>query len=118
MESFDQRRQSVQQFCGIVARQINFQAGAINDMYGPTATDPSFEAIVVSMESLSGGRAVNAKRAENGLQPLYIYVIDLLSGLRWSAASGRTTGDREKLGSTEIREWINHSRSNSTQSIQ
>lgn len=106
MESFEERQQSVRQFCKTIGKQIDFQTGAINDIYGPTATEPSYQAIVVSMESLSGGRAVNAKRLENGLRPLYIYVIDVVSGLR-------SSGGKDKLGSTEIREWINHSRTNS-----
>jgi pantetheine-phosphate adenylyltransferase len=29
----------------------------INDIYGPTATDPNIQALVVSKETVSGGKA-------------------------------------------------------------
>lgn len=96
MEPIEQRIRSVLDFCKIFASHLAVDVVPINDIYGPTATVPSINAIVVSEESLQGGRAVNEKRRENGLNPLYIYVIDVISGV---VSDG-------KLGSTNLRQLV------------
>ncbi|XP_034187978.2 bifunctional Phosphopantetheine adenylyltransferase - Dephospho-CoA kinase [Osmia lignaria lignaria] len=51
----------------------------INDMYGPTKSDPSFEMIVVSEETKRGGDKVNEIRVKNNLNKLDIHIIKLIS---------------------------------------
>ena len=51
----------------------------INDMYGPTKSDPSFEMIVVSEETKRGGDKVNEMRVKNNLNKLDVHIIKLIS---------------------------------------
>lgn len=51
----------------------------INDMYGPTKSDPSFEMIVVSEETKRGGDKVNEMRVKNNLNKLDIHIVKLIS---------------------------------------
>jgi phosphopantetheine adenylyltransferase len=59
----------------------------------PAATDPGFEAIVVSEETIPGAEAINATRAQLGFQPLVIVVVGLIA----------PQPGAEKLSSTELR---------------
>lgn len=47
----------------------------LHDPYGPTITEPSFEAIVVSSETLMGANMINKLRQEKGYPKLEILVI-------------------------------------------
>ncbi|MBS7606622.1 phosphopantetheine adenylyltransferase [Candidatus Bathyarchaeota archaeon] len=50
----------------------------LSDPYGPAATSPEMEAIVVSRETEARAREINAVRMKNGLKPLEIIVIDMV----------------------------------------
>jgi hypothetical protein len=66
-------------------------------MYGPSGDRANLEAIVVSEETASGGPAVNAKRAENGVGKLEVVVVKL--------ASATSSKPEDKLSSTAIRKY-------------
>ena len=51
----------------------------IFDGYGPTAWDDDIQALVVSQETLGGGKAVNKLRGEKELPLLDIFVIDVIA---------------------------------------
>jgi phosphopantetheine adenylyltransferase len=51
---------------------------AISDPFGPTITDKSISALVVSAETRGGGHAVNKKREELGWPPLEVFEVDVL----------------------------------------
>jgi len=70
----------------------------ISDPFGPTITDESVSALVVSGETRSGGQAVNDKRKEKGWPSLQVFEVDVL------AASENEVTD--KMSSTKIREQI------------
>ncbi|KAF2788139.1 pantetheine-phosphate adenylyltransferase family protein-like protein [Melanomma pulvis-pyrius CBS 109.77] len=70
------------------------------DPFGPTITDESISALVISLETRSGGAAVNSKRAEKGWDPLEVFEVAVLD------ASEEESVDetfQSKLSSTEIR---------------
>lgn len=70
------------------------------DPFGPTITDESISALVISLETRSGGMAVNNKRAEKGWDPLEVFEVAVLD------ASEEESVDetfQSKLSSTEIR---------------
>ena len=48
------------------------------DPYGPTVTDSSIEAIIVSRETEPTAHAINAKRQEKGMPALKVIVIDMV----------------------------------------
>lgn len=52
---------------------------AINDMYGPTKEDPTFDMIVVSEETKRGGNKVNEMRVQKNLTELDIHVVKLVT---------------------------------------
>ena len=56
---------------------LNF--AEIRDPFGPTITNQSITALVVSAETRKGGHAVNMKRAEKGWSALDVYEVDVLS---------------------------------------
>lgn len=57
------------------------------------ATDPEFDAIVVSEETIPGAEAINRTRAQLGFQPLIIAVVGLVASERRAV----------KLSSTDLR---------------
>eukprot|EP01135_Chromosphaera_perkinsii_P003813 Nk52_evm6s256 gene=Nk52_evmTU6s256 len=76
----------------------------IFDPYGPAATDPQLDAIVVSLETEKGGEAVNRKRAENGLDSLCVEVIDFVGAETSSQGNQHSAIGEHKLSSTMLRE--------------
>ena len=50
----------------------------ISDPFGPTVTERSISALIVSGETRSGGKAVNNKREEKAWEPLEIFEVDVL----------------------------------------
>ncbi|TVY91928.1 Uncharacterized protein LAWI1_G002461 [Lachnellula willkommii] len=85
------------------ASSITIECVEIQDPFGPTITDESVTALVVSGETRSGGQAVNDKREEKGWKPVDIFEVDVLD------AEGTEDGDikaesfESKISSTEIR---------------
>ncbi|KAI4177515.1 MAG: hypothetical protein LQ346_007691 [Caloplaca aetnensis] len=77
----------------------------IFDPFGPTITDESITALVLSEETRAGGKAVNEKRAERGWPALDIFEVNVLDMSDQSAGtSNKETQDfQNKISSTEIR---------------
>jgi pantetheine-phosphate adenylyltransferase len=99
----------------------------IHDVYGPTATDPNIQALVVSKETASGGKAgkcfngscciacmcsfigvqVDKCREEKGLPPLKTFVIDVISHNSGQLEAEDVEALKQaKMSSTYVRQWI------------
>ena len=77
----------------------------IADPFGPTITDPSITALVLSAETRSGGEAVNDKRSEAGWSDLEVFEVEVLDqGESQQADVGNNF--ESKLSSTAIRQKI------------
>ncbi|CAG8539608.1 7573_t:CDS:2 [Paraglomus brasilianum] len=104
MESLDTRIENVQKFLNKIKRGLTYEVVPIYDIYGPTATDPEIEALVVSKETLEGANLINKERALNALPPLEFAVIEVIS------STSTTLKDEDlknlKLSSTFLREYI------------
>lgn len=74
----------------------------ISDPFGPTITDESISALVVSKETHSGGEAVNAERVKKGWAKLDIFEVDVLE-LRTDDPDVPAENFDSKISSTEIR---------------
>ncbi|KAI5286228.1 hypothetical protein KEM54_006953 [Ascosphaera aggregata] len=74
----------------------------ISDLYGPTITDQSITALVVSGETRAGGKAVNKKRREKGWKELEIFEVDVLN-LENEDTDASQESFESKISSTEIR---------------
>ena len=75
----------------------------ISDAFGPTITDESVSALIVSAETRSGGQAVNEKRAEKGWQELEVFEVDVLDAVEEGHADDAEKVFESKISSTEIR---------------
>lgn len=74
----DQRIHDVTNFLKDIDHSLKYEVVPIADPFGPTATDPDMDLIVVSQETLRGGEKVNELRQKNNLNILDIYCIKLL----------------------------------------
>lgn len=70
------------------------------DPFGPTITDKDISALVLSLETRSGGAAVNKKRNEQGWDPLEVFEVAVLDA---SEEDNVDETFQTKLSSTEIR---------------
>ncbi len=79
----------------------------IFDPYGPTIADPQITALVVSIETRAGGKAVNDKRTGKGWQPLEVFEVDVVDADEDKEGDeGPQDGFESKISSTEIRARI------------
>ncbi|KAL0929663.1 pantetheine-phosphate adenylyltransferase family protein [Colletotrichum truncatum] len=83
----------------IVVECVEFQ-----DVYGPTTSMPEIEALVVSGETRSGGKAVNDKRISQGWKALETYEVDVLDAHDLGDEAARTDDFANKISSTAIRQ--------------
>ncbi|KAH8748849.1 pantetheine-phosphate adenylyltransferase family protein-like protein [Hyaloscypha finlandica] len=84
--------------CSIIIECVEIQ-----DPFGPTITDESVTALVVSGETRSGGKAVNDKRAEKGWKHLDVFEVDVLNAGETEQGASQTEVFSSKISSTAIR---------------
>ena len=76
----------------------------ISDPFGPTITDESITALVISGETRAGGKAVNDKRTSKGWQVLEVYEVDVLDQSTDEGIMEDAGKDfQSKISSTDIR---------------
>ncbi|KAI8866134.1 hypothetical protein GQ42DRAFT_112298, partial [Ramicandelaber brevisporus] len=117
LESMSARTQNVRDFLYLVRHGTatiphdcyeGILVGPIADVAGPTATDPTFDGVVVSEETVSGANAINEIRAKNAaemgidMKPLEQLVIDII-GNDGKNQVGKHDWPALKLSSTAIR---------------
>jgi phosphopantetheine adenylyltransferase len=85
------------------AHSITLECIEIQDAYGPTVTDETVTALVVSGETRSGGQSINEKRAEKGWKPLEIYEVDVLDAEDKLDSATKTENFASKISSTALR---------------
>lgn len=96
LQTYEEREATTLEYLKSVNPSAKVVAGPLHDAVTPplAATDPDFQAIVVSEETIDGAEKINAVRASLGFQPLVIVVIGLLG----------TDDGHDKLSSTHLRE--------------
>ena len=102
--STQDRIENVKEFLHTVRRGLEYIVVPITDPYGPTITEPSVQALVVSKETEKGGDACNTERAKRDFPPLAIRTIDVISSDS-TAVDGQDMSAL-KISSTWIREYI------------
>lgn len=83
---------------------ITVQCVMIQDAFGPTITLEQIDALVVSGETRSGGKAVNDKRAEKGWKPLHVFEVHVLDAEEIAEGATKTENFASKISSTAIRQ--------------
>jgi phosphopantetheine adenylyltransferase len=74
IESTEKRLKNVENYLNLVKRNIQYEVVPITDPFGPTVTDPTIDALVVSKETLKGGDLGNLLMA----QIYYMYISKIL----------------------------------------
>lgn len=87
----------------LVASSITIECVEIQDPFGPTITDESVTALVVSGETRSGGQAVNEKRLQKGWNALEVFEVDVLDAQDSDTDGSKVDDFSSKISSTEIR---------------
>ncbi|MCJ1308888.1 hypothetical protein MMC25_002543 [Agyrium rufum] len=93
----------------ILQSGLTIHCEEISDAYGPTITDESIQALVLSGETRTGGKAVNDKRVEKGWEPLDIFEVDVLDPSEESEELGSSEDAADysgKISSTSIRKRL------------
>ncbi|OAV94902.1 hypothetical protein, variant [Puccinia triticina 1-1 BBBD Race 1] len=106
LESLEERQNTVRSFLERVGPQdLQIETPRLKDVYGPTASDPDIDALLVSQETLPGAQAIDDIRIQNGLNPLARYVIDVISDHQTFLPDNHDL-KQLKISSTHIRAWI------------
>ncbi|ETN66853.1 bifunctional coenzyme A synthase [Anopheles darlingi] len=93
----EQRIATLEQLLQDIDPTLRYEVVPIVDPFGPTATDPNMDLIVVSTETARGGAKVNELRTKNGLNELQVHTIELLD-------DEATIEDKEdKISSSNLR---------------
>lgn len=76
---FEQRKRDVERELERLADEYDreFEVRRLDEPTG-IATEPGFDVLIVSPETVDGGKLVNEVREENGLEPLELEVVDHL----------------------------------------
>jgi phosphopantetheine adenylyltransferase len=82
---------------------LEIECVAISDPFGPTITDESISALVVSGETRGGGQAVNKMRKELSWLPLEVFEVDVLKADELGDRGWTNEGFDSKISSTELR---------------
>jgi pantetheine-phosphate adenylyltransferase len=95
LESLPERMRGVQQFMELFKPSLDYDIVPIHDVYGPTATDPNIQALVVSKETASGGKAGECLLA----------VVALLAGVHvYWCSSGQMPGGEGSVTIKNVRD--------------
>jgi pantetheine-phosphate adenylyltransferase len=104
LESISVRTSNVRAFLTLIARNLVLDLVPIQDVYGPTAWDPTLSGLVISEETRPGAASIAKLRSERGLRPLDLFVIDVIGETKGKLEEARIAED--KMSSTKIRERL------------
>jgi phosphopantetheine adenylyltransferase len=83
---------------------LSINYAQISDPFGPTITDESITALIISKETRAGGKAVNDKREEKGWKGLEVFEVDVLDAKEEDGHEvAKTESFDAKISSTDIR---------------
>ncbi|KAF5022565.1 hypothetical protein F66182_5398 [Fusarium sp. NRRL 66182] len=85
--------------------RVKVRCIVLRDPFGPPIHEEDADAIVVSAETRSGGKAINERRADKGWKPLEVFEIDVLDTDEVGEGGVSKTEDfATKISSTAIRQ--------------
>ncbi len=98
-QPYNERFLGVARYIGQAHPGESFRLFQLQEPYGPLATDPSVEAVVVTPDSFDRGMEANIVRAKAGLEAVHVVLVPLVlaeDGVRISSTRIRTREiDRE-----------------------
>ena len=72
---FDERKHDLEAVLAELSGDREFEVRQLDDPFG-IATEPGFDVLIVSPETVDGGEKINEIRADAGLPPLELEVVD------------------------------------------
>ncbi|MEM2369336.1 MAG: phosphopantetheine adenylyltransferase [Candidatus Bathyarchaeia archaeon] len=75
---YDVRLRNLMKFLEDLSVSSRAEIVPLDDPYGPAASNPEIEAIVVSRETEEKAREINILRGRRGIKPLEVIVIDMV----------------------------------------
>ena len=78
VRSFSSRVRDLNRFLKTRCWVSRARVTALHEPYGPAARRKKLQALIVSKGTLASARRLNRLRRQNGLQPLDLFVVDLL----------------------------------------
>ncbi|KAJ1917231.1 hypothetical protein H4219_003315 [Mycoemilia scoparia] len=114
LESYEDRSKNVVAFLKKIKPHLQLQIVPINDIYGPTASDATLEALIVSGETYEVSKELNVMRRKKGLKDLELMVIDVINhGDEDNSGNSTKSNDSSetdlssiKISSTDIRKEL------------
>eukprot|EP01118_Nematostelium_gracile_P000918 TRINITY_DN10912_c0_g1_i2.p1 TRINITY_DN10912_c0_g1~~TRINITY_DN10912_c0_g1_i2.p1 ORF type:complete len:166 (-),score=55.10 TRINITY_DN10912_c0_g1_i2:38-535(-) len=98
IEPYTKREQNVIDYVKSVNPTVSVDIVPLYEPFGPSVERPELEALIVSKETLDGGKAVNEERSKRGHNLLQMVIVDLIEN-----QNGLNPEDI-KLSSTSLRE--------------
>lgn len=74
ISSYQKRKLVVESFVRFIKPTVGINILSLSDIFGPTVTDPSINALVVSSETIAGAIKINEMRQKSQMKPLTILV--------------------------------------------
>jgi pantetheine-phosphate adenylyltransferase len=93
VQSFEVRKRSISNFITRMNIQTQWEIVLLNDPLGDAAINPGYDVLIASKETRDGAEKVNEIRVKNGLPPLIIHLIEVI-----------TDGTGERISSTRLRQ--------------
>ncbi|CAD6921236.1 unnamed protein product [Tilletia controversa] len=124
LESIEIRKERVREFCELFVRALRpgattatgekgaleLEIVTLEDVAGPAGSEADLQALVLTEETLAGGKAIAEIREGRGLGSLREYVIGVLGAKGETDLGGVGRDAKElaaaKVGSTAIRKWL------------
>lgn len=95
VRSFSSRVRDLDRFLKTRRWSSRVRVAALREPYGPAATRKKLQALIVTEGTLASGRRLNRLRQRNGLQPLDLFVVDLLKAADGKPISTTRIRNRE-----------------------
>ncbi|CDW78682.1 pantetheine-phosphate adenylyltransferase [Stylonychia lemnae] len=103
LESYEQRKQSVIDFCNKINPKVEIDAFELSDPVGKSETDEQIQACILTREVEKGGAMINEARASRGLPPLDLVFVDIILA---EEEKDNQIKFGNKTSSTQIRQYL------------
>ncbi|KAH8925529.1 hypothetical protein BT69DRAFT_1205339, partial [Atractiella rhizophila] len=76
--SLSERTKSVLDFYALVSPSLRILTPALQDIYGPTSSEPNVQALILTTETRASGGMINEERKKKGLGTLSVWVVQVV----------------------------------------
>ena len=102
IQDFDLRKKIIEDYCHLHKPEVECNIVRLTDVAGPSGSDPTIQAILVTEETSKSVPIINEMRIKGGLDPLASETISLIE----SDEELKKIKDDFKVSSTTIRKYL------------